>query len=174
MDPLSIVLRLLRRSVVISLCSLILLTPYHGTDDIIPSMKSSLTIGKLAEACQVNVETVRFYERKGILKQPKKQGAFRYYPEEYITRIRFIKRSQEFGFTISESKELLDLKIKNHSKCCDVLSRTEVKIAEVTKKIEELKKIKKSLEALANCCEDSSIPLTDCPVLECFMDKKEK
>jgi len=136
-------------------------------------MKNSLTIGKLAEACQVNVETVRFYERKGILKQPKKQGAFRYYPEEYIARIRFIKRSQELGFTLSETNELLALKIKNHSRCSDVLSRTEEKITEVTKKIEDLKKMKKSLEALANCCEDASIPLSDCPILECFMDKKE-
>ena len=48
-------------------------------------MKSLLTIGKLASASNVNIETVRFYERKGILKQPKKQGAFRYYPEEYIS-----------------------------------------------------------------------------------------
>ena len=151
-----------------------MLTPYHSTDGMIVFMKNSLTIGKLAEACQVNVETVRFYERKGILKQPKKQGAFRYYPDEYIARIRFIKRSQELGFTLSETKELLDLKIKNHSKCSDVLSHTEEKITEVTKKIEDLKKMKKSLESLANCCEDASIPLSDCPILECFMDKKEK
>lgn len=138
------------------------------------NMKETLTIGKLADASDVNVETVRFYERKGILKQPKKQGAFRYYPDEYIARIRFIKRSQELGFTLKETKELLDLKIKNQAKCSDVLSRTEEKITEINQKISDLKKMKKSLEGLANCCVDTNQPLSDCPILECFMDKKEK
>jgi len=137
-------------------------------------MKEALTIGKLANASDVNVETIRFYERKGILKQPKKQGAFRHYPSEYITRIRFIKRSQELGFTLKEAKELLDLRIKNQAKCSDVLSKTEEKISEISQKIKDLKKMKKSLEGLASCCEDTSIPLSDCPILDCFMDKKEK
>lgn len=137
-------------------------------------MKESLTIGKLADASDVNVETIRFYERKGILKQPKKQGVFRYYPNEYIARIRFIKRSQELGFTLKETKELLDLKIKNQAKCSDVLSKTEEKIIEIDQKISDLKKMKKSLEGLANCCVDTNQPLSDCPILECFMDKKEK
>lgn len=107
------------------------------------SMNELLTIGKLASAASVNVETIRFYERKGILKQPKKQGAFRYYPEDYITRIRFIKRSQELGFTLNEAKELLDLKIKNQSRCGDVLSKTEEKIKEINQKINDLKKDEK-------------------------------
>lgn len=134
-------------------------------------MKSLLTIGKLASASNVNIETVRFYERKGILKQPKKQGAFRYYPEEYISRIRFVKRSQELGFTLKETQELLDLKIKEQSKCSDVLSKTEEKIQEINQKISDLKKMKKSLKSLANCCEDRNQPLSDCPILECFIDK---
>ena len=137
-------------------------------------MKESLTIGKLAEASDVNVETIRFYERKGILKQPKKQGAFRYYPEEYITRIRFIKRSQELGFTLKETKELLDLKIKNQSRCSDVLSKTEEKIKEINQKISDLKKMRKSLEGLASCCEDTNQPLSECPILECFISGKDK
>lgn len=137
-------------------------------------MSNQLTIGKLASACDVNVETVRFYERKGILKQPKKLGAFREYPAEYITRIRFIKRSQELGFTLNETKELLELKIKNHSKCSDVLSRSEKKIEEINQKITDLKKMKKSLEDLAKCCVDINQPLSDCPILDCFMVNKDK
>lgn len=138
------------------------------------SMKESLTIGKLADKSDVNVETVRFYERKGILRQPKKQGGFRYYPEEYITRIRFVKSSQELGFSLKETKELLDLKIKNQSRCSDVLSKTEQKIQEINQKISNLKKMKKSLEALASCCVDSNRPLSDCPILECFISSKGK
>lgn len=136
-------------------------------------INEKLTIGMLAKESAVNVETIRFYERKDILKQPKKQGTFRYYPHDYITRIRFIKRAQELGFTLSETKELLDLKIKNQSKCSDVLIRTEEKIDEITKKIEDLKKMKRSLKLLANCCEDTSIPLSDCPILDCFINQKE-
>jgi len=100
-----------------------------------------------------------------------KQGSFRYYPHEFITRIRFIKRSQELGFTLSEAKELLDLKILDQAKCGDVLSKTEEKIVEINQKIKDLKRMKKSLEGLANCCEDRSIPLSDCPILDCFMEK---
>lgn len=134
-------------------------------------MKEKMTIGKLAEAANVNVETIRFYERKGLITQPAKSGSFRYYPSEYVTRITFIKRSQELGFTLSEAKELLDLKIKNHAKCSDVLEKTQVKIQEIDNKINDLKKMKKSLKNLANCCEDWDVPLVDCPILECFVSK---
>lgn len=137
------------------------------------TMKESLTIGKLASASGVSVETIRFYERKGILKQPRKQGAFRHYPDEYIARVQFIKRSQELGFTLKESKELLDLRIRNQSKCSDVLSKTEEKITEIDQKIKDLKQMKKSLQGLANCCEDTSLPLSECPILECFMVRKD-
>lgn len=136
-------------------------------------MKKIFTIGKLAGASGVGVETIRFYEKKGILKQPKQKGTFRHYPDEYVARIRFIKKSQELGFTLNEAKELLDLKIKNHATCNDVLSKTEEKIIEVKQKIKDLRKIKKSLEELANCCIDTNQPLSDCPILECFMDKKD-
>lgn len=131
-------------------------------------MKERFTIGKLANASDVNVETIRFYERKGILEQPNKEGSFRYYPESYILKIRFIKRSQELGFTLKEAKELLDLRIKNHAKCSDVLSKTEKKINEIDKKIADLKKMKASLKNLANCCVDETQPLSECPILECF------
>ena len=138
------------------------------------TMKDDFTIGKLAHAADVNVETIRFYERKGILKQPAKQGAFRYYPSEYISRIKFIKRSQELGFTLRETRELLDLKIKDQSKCRDVLDKTEEKISEINKKIKDLKNMKKSLEGLAKCCVDSEQPLSECPILDCFLEEKGK
>jgi MerR family mercuric resistance operon transcriptional regulator len=131
-------------------------------------MKEILTIGKLANASGVSVETVRFYEKKGILKQPKKQGSFRVYPEEYIKRILFVKRAQELGFTLKEVQEFLDLKLKNQAKCSDVLVKTEEKIIEIDNKIKDLRRMKKSLLGLADCCEDTSLPLSDCPILECF------
>ncbi|WP_127717145.1 MerR family DNA-binding protein [Halobacteriovorax sp. HLS] len=133
------------------------------------NMNEALTIGKLAVASNVNVETVRYYERTGILKQPKKQGSFRYYSQDYVLRIKFIKRSQELGFTLKETKELLDLRIKDQAKCSDILNKTEEKISEINKKIKDLKKMKRSLEGLANCCVDENQPLSDCPILDCFI-----
>lgn len=136
------------------------------------SMTETMTIGKLASQSMVNVETIRFYERKGLLKQPKKQGGFRYYPEDYVARVRFIKRAQELGFTLAETKELLDLKIKNQAKCGDVLAKTKEKIAEIEKKINDLKLMRKSLEGLAKCCVDDDQPLSECPILDCFVIRK--
>jgi len=135
-------------------------------------MNEKLTIGKLAQASAIGVETVRFYERKGLIKQPEKQGAFRYYSQDLIDRIKFIKRAQELGFTLKEVKELLELKIKNQSKCSDVLKKTESKILEIDEKISDLKKMKKSLKNLAQCCTSDDLPLSDCPILECFVEKK--
>lgn len=131
-----------------------------------------MTIGTLAQSAGVGVETVRFYERRGLIKQPKKAGAFRYYNRDYTTRISFIRRSQELGFTLSEIEELLALRIKKQSKCSDVLSKTETKIAEIEKKITDLNNMKKSLVALANCCEDKNTLLSDCPILDFFMESK--
>lgn len=138
------------------------------------AMKDSLTIGKLAKAAQVNVETVRFYERKGILTQPKKQGGFRYYPKEYVDRLLFIKKAQALGFTLRETTELLNLKINNRSKCSDVLEKTEEKIEEINQKIKDLRKMKKSLEGLALCCIDENQALSECPILECFVKQNGK
>jgi MerR family mercuric resistance operon transcriptional regulator len=132
--------------------------------------EKKLTIGKLADASKVTVETIRFYERKGLIEQPAKQGGFRYYSQDLIKRIWFIKRSQELGFTLKEAKELLELTVKKESKCNDILAKTEVKITEIDAKIKDLKKMKKSLQGLADCCESRDMPLSDCPVLDCFID----
>jgi|SRR5690606_14541474 len=129
-------------------------------------MKEKMTIGSLAAASGVNLETIRFYERKGLLKQPQKIGAFRYYPEAYITRVKFIKRAQELGFTLAEANELLNLKIKNQSKCVDVLTKTNQKIEEIDKKMADLKRMKKALVKLATCCATKDQSLSDCTILE--------
>ena len=137
-------------------------------------MNELMTIGKLAGQSGVNVETIRFYERKGILKRPKRIGAFRQYSKDYINQIRFIKRSQELGFTLNEVKELINLQVNKDSRCSDVLSKTEDKIREIDQKIKDLKKMKNSLKELAECCIDDDYLLSDCPIFECFTSRKEK
>ncbi len=134
--------------------------------------QNTLTIGQLAKVSHVNVETVRFYERKGLIVQPQKKGFFRRYSSDYITRIKFIKRSQELGFTLNETQELLELSLKDQARCSDVLTKSEKKITEIDNKITDLMKIKKSLAQLSECCEDTSILLKECPVLDCFWEEK--
>ncbi len=73
--------------------------------------EEKITIGILAKSAQVGVETVRFYERKGLLQQPKKTSTFREYSQTDVRKIRFIKRAQELGFTLDETKELLEMKV---------------------------------------------------------------
>lgn len=131
-----------------------------------------LTIGKLAKAAEVGVETIRFYERKGLLTQPEKVGGFRYYSSDLVTKIRFIKRSQQLGFTLSETKELLELSVQSTSQCKDILLKTEQKLREIDEKMKDLKRMKDSLSSLANCCEDKTIPLSECPILDCFFEEK--
>ena len=133
------------------------------------SVNEKLTIGKLAKRASVNVETVRFYERRGILQQPRSTGSVRLYPHEYIERIKFVKRSQELGFTLNEVIELLELKVKGKATCRDALDITEKKMKEIDEKIRDLKKMKKSLKSFSSVCADENILLKNCPVLATFL-----
>ena len=92
------------------------------------------TIGKLAVAAGVGVETVRFYERKGLIKRPSVKEGFRKYSEEDAKRIRFIKRSQDLGFTLKEIKGLFELNSNPRAVCSDVRLQAEAKMAEIEKK----------------------------------------
>jgi MerR family mercuric resistance operon transcriptional regulator len=88
-----------------------------------------LKTGELAKRAGVNVETLRFYERKGLLPEPQRRASgYRDYPEESVTRIRFIKRAQGLGFSLDEIHELLALRVKPKSPCAEVRDVVEKKI----------------------------------------------
>lgn len=127
-----------------------------------------LTIGKLAEKAGVGVETVRFYQRKELLREPKAEGAFRTYTEEDAQRIVFIKKAQELGFTLSEVKELLELNTKPRQTCGTVKIKTQSKIKEIEEKIADLSRMKASLEQLACACDASQDSIRQFKVQECF------
>lgn len=127
-----------------------------------------ITIGKLAKMAGVGVETVRFYQRKELLREPKATGAFRTYTEEDAQRIIFIKRAQELGFTLSEVKELLELNSKPRVTCGTVKAKTIAKIQEIESKISDLERMKASLDKLANACDASQDNIKQFKVQECF------
>ncbi|MBI3802235.1 MAG: MerR family DNA-binding protein [Nitrospirae bacterium] len=126
------------------------------------------TIGKLARLSGVGVETVRFYERRGLIKQPAVKEGFRKYSEADAQRIRFIKRAQDLGFTLKEIKVLLELNADPRSTCADIKDQTEAKMKEVEEKIRDLKKMKKSLERLSVACGEGKKAIAHCEILNCF------
>jgi MerR family mercuric resistance operon transcriptional regulator len=125
-----------------------------------------LTISRLAQLGGVNLETIRYYERQGLLPAPPRTAAgYRIFPRDAMRRLRFIKRAQELGFSLSEISELLALRMKPGAKQTDMLTRAEAKITAIEQKIRTLQAMKKALRKLTERCEGCG-PLAECPILE--------
>ena len=125
-----------------------------------------LTIGQLAKKANVNLETIRYYERRGLLPEPpRNKSGHREYSLEEVKRTEFIKRCQALGFSLKEIFELLSLKIKPGTTCGDVKARAESKIADVEKRIVDLEKIRKALLRMSSKCIGKG-PVGLCPILE--------
>ena len=112
------------------------------------------TIGKAARKAGVGVETIRFYERKGLIEQPLKaqDAGFRIYPEETVRRILFIRQAQAIGFSLREIEELLALRAEPSADVSDVRNRALAKRNEVEQKIAHLQNILAALEELISAC----------------------
>lgn len=133
----------------------------------------SLTIGQLAKKARVNVETVRYYERRGLIsKPPRRDSGYRQYSQDTVARIKFIKRAKELGFSLKEISELLSLRVDPDTTCGDVKRRAEVKIADIEEKIRALQKVKKALTKLVVLCSGQG-PTSECPIME-ILDNKEE
>jgi len=125
-----------------------------------------MTIGEVAKAAGVGVETVRFYERKRLLPQPRRPAAGRrHYDEEIARRIRFIRRAQELGFSLAEVRQLLELRLDPRRSCSEVKAEAETKIETIDSKIAELRRMRKALDALAGSCSGEG-PTSACPILD--------
>jgi len=124
----------------------------------------SLTIGKLAAAGDVGVETIRFYQRKGLLHTPSRDSGFRHYGIEDVRRLRFIRQAQTAGFTLEEIRELLELDAGEDRSRARELARS--RIQALNEKIEDLQRARNALKMLANeFAEGSRGP---CPILLSF------
>jgi len=112
--------------------------------------QTSLTIGRLAKRTHVNVETIRYYQRVGLIQEPEKPSeGFRVYPLDYISRVNFIKRAQELGFSLKEIQDLLDLGDGN---CKEVQHLAEQKLDQIEARLSDLKLIKNALTDLVKQC----------------------
>jgi MerR family copper efflux transcriptional regulator len=125
-----------------------------------------LTIGKLAKRARVNLETIRYYERQGLLpKPPRLNSGYRAFPAQTIDQIRFIKQAQELGFSLKEIKELLALRTEPLSTGADVRKKVEAKIADIDEKMKTLRTMKKELVQLRTSCDGTS-SIGECPILK--------
>jgi MerR family transcriptional regulator, copper efflux regulator len=125
-----------------------------------------LTIGQVAHRSGVGIETVRFYEREGLLAKPERTvSGYRQFDEEVIARLEFIQRAKELGFTLNEIRELLSLRVDPETSCADVKARAEIKIGDIEDKIRTLQRMKKALVRLTQeCCEKGGG--SECPILD--------
>lgn len=123
-------------------------------------------IGELADRAGVPVQTIRYYERRGLIPEPpRRESGYRQYSPDYVNRIRFIKKAQQLGFSLEEIAELLALRIKSSESCDEVKSHIDIKLNAIEEKILALQSIGRALEELRTLC-DLREPSSECPVLE--------
>lgn len=135
---------------------------------------TKLTIGQLADEAGVGVETVRFYQRRGLVEEPQRpREGYRRYPPETVQRIQFIKRAQEIGFSLKEIDELLALRVDRSRSCADVRQQAEAKLLEVRNKIQALERIERALVRLTKSCSGEG-PTSECPILDSIAQEKSR
>lgn len=139
-------------------------------------MERTFLTSQIAKKANVNVETLRFYEKKGLIPNPmRSEAGYRQYPEETIGRILFIKNAQKLGFTLKEIRELLSITLVTKKQCQQVKGEIDHKLIEVDEKIKRLEEISTALKSLRRKCDEGGVD-GKCPILKFLYggDKNEK
>lgn len=124
-----------------------------------------ITIGAVARQAGVGIDTIRYYEREGLLPEPvRRASGYRDYGAGIVERLRFIRRAKELGFTLQEIRELLALSTDRERGVKSVKQRAEVRLGEVEQRIRELQRMKRGLKQLIEACPGHG-PLEHCPIL---------
>lgn len=131
-----------------------------------------LTIGKVARGAGLAIDTVRYYEREGLLNKPARTvSGYRRYSSDAVSRLRFIRQAKDLGFSLSEIKELLALRVTPGKSCADVRARAVSKVEDIDRRIASLKRMRQALTKLAAACSGRG-PTNECPILEA-LERKE-
>ena len=129
----------------------------------------TLTIGKVAGAVKVSTDTLRYYEREGLIGPASKSRAgYRLYDRDAVRRVRFIKQAQQCGFTLTEIRSLLTMRASDAACCRDVRRLAVEKKLQVETKIKAMRAMSKALDHLIAACSDEGRPLDECPILAAF------
>jgi MerR family mercuric resistance operon transcriptional regulator len=132
----------------------------------------ALTIGALSRRTGVNIETIRFYERVGILPKPlRSAGGHRIYSQDQLMRLGFVRRSRELGFSLDEVRGLLQLVDGGRYTCAEVKAITLDHLADLRRKIADLRRLEQTLAEVAGKCRGGKVP--DCPVIEALSNSRD-
>ena len=131
-----------------------------------------MTIGQVAKLAGVGVETIRFYEREGLLNKPKRKlSGYRMFGPDVVNRIKFIKNVKELGFSLKEIRELLFLRVDSRGTAAEVKRRVDSKIDQIDRRISDLKKVRSALAQVSRSAGKGSSSQGECPLLEVFAKK---
>ena len=134
----------------------------------------SMSIGKVANRVAVGVETLRFYEREGLLeKPPRLSSGYRAYRAASVNRVLFIKRAKELGFSLKEIKKLLALRLAPGVTCGHIKKRAEAKIEDIEDRIKTLQRMKRALCKLSDACSGKG-SVSECPILDALDEGKKR
>lgn len=124
------------------------------------------SIGQIAKESGISVETIRYYEKEGLLEKPqRRESGYRQYNGDAIDRLFFIQQAKELGFSLKEIDELLSIKSDTNTVCNDVKHLAEDKLNDIGNKIKILRRMEKSLKKLVDACPGEA-PISDCPILD--------
>jgi len=127
--------------------------------------KMQLSRDSLGKLTGVNIETIRYYEKIGLMPDPdRSSGGYRIYDQSHLKRLLFVRRSRELGFTLQEIRELLELVDGGDYTCAEVRDRTIVHLEEVAQKIRDLQKMQRTLKTMAAKCDGGLVP--ECPIVD--------
>jgi MerR family copper efflux transcriptional regulator len=127
---------------------------------------ASLTIGRIAQSAGVAIDTIRFYEREGLLPPPRRRpSGYREYDQAAVSRLRFIRRAKDLGFTLEEIRELLALSADRHGGVEGVKERAAARLKAIDERIAELQRVRDGLSELVEACPGHGSP-DDCPILK--------
>lgn len=131
----------------------------------------SYQISEFAKQCNVNKETIRYYEGKGLIqKHSRQETGYRLYTEEDVRRVKFIKRLQKLGFTLNEIHKLLGVVDQDDARCAGMYEFVTDKLVELHQKLEELKKVEQMLGQLRDSCPNRK-ELYTCPIIETLSEE---
>lgn len=129
------------------------------------------SIGQIAKKSEISIETIRYYEKEGLLEKPqRKESGYRQYNDDVIERLSFIQQAKSLGFTLKQIKELFSLEVKQGTTSKDIKDIAQLKLGDIEEKIKMLKKMQKILKELVTQC-DGKGPVEQCPILKAIKKK---
>jgi len=131
-----------------------------------------MTIGQLAEKAATDAQTIRYYERQGLLLDPPRtESNYRHYDEEAVSRLRFIKRAKEIGFSLNDIKVLLGMADGEVKQCSEIQAFAESRLSKIRAQIADLKAMERTLSNLVQQCALSD-KIADCPIIDTLTEEK--